>query len=240
MSKNFELLMELDKTFGSVQSELHRTQEHTAVQVPPLAALNLSDVDQEMVRLVQQVFDREAGAAHRNVVFCGIDADNPSSSVCARTGRILASRTPEKVCLIDANPSSNSLKSLFGLPGNVAGQPLGPEQCLLVADNLWLTMWVRTNGNAQPGLSELRTRLASLQREFGYVLIDAPACAVNDEATALGQASDAAILVIEAEKTRRVAASNAKRTLEQAGVRLAGTVLHNRSFPIPKSLYQRL
>jgi Mrp family chromosome partitioning ATPase len=240
MSKNFELLMEIEKDFGAARPEPHRGQERSAVPVPSLAALDLSDVDHEVVRLVQQVFHPEAGAAHRLVVFCGIDAANPSSTVCARTARSLAARTPEKVCLVDANPSPHGLMGLFGNPANAAGSAAEPDQCLPVASNLWLTRWSTTNGNGARGSSELRTRLAKLQREFGYVLIDAPGCAVNDEATVLGQASDAVILVIEAGATRRMAASKAKRNLEAAGVRLAGTVLHNRSFPIPKALYERL
>jgi Mrp family chromosome partitioning ATPase len=56
----------------------------------------------------------------------------------------------------------------------------------------------------------------------------------------LGQVADAAILVIEANSTRRLTARNAKETFDAAGVRLLGTVLHNRSFPIPEKLYRRL
>jgi len=52
--------------------------------------------------------------------------------------------------------------------------------------------------------------------------------------------TDAAILVVEANETLRIAARKAKETLEAANVRLLGTVLHNRTFPIPEQLYQKL
>ena len=52
--------------------------------------------------------------------------------------------------------------------------------------------------------------------------------------------ADAAILVIEANSTRRLTARKAKESLDAAGVRVLGTVLHNRSFPIPGWVYRNL
>jgi len=48
------------------------------------------------------------------------------------------------------------------------------------------------------------------------------------------------VLVLEANATRRVAALSAKEALEAAGVRLLGTVLNDRTFPIPEKLYRKL
>jgi len=87
---------------------------------------------------------------------------------------------------------------------------------------------------------ELRKRLEQLRDMFEYMLIDAPGTSVCGDAQLLGQVADAAILVIEASSTRRMTARRAKETLEAGGVRLLGTVLNNRSFPIPESLYKRL
>jgi Mrp family chromosome partitioning ATPase len=56
----------------------------------------------------------------------------------------------------------------------------------------------------------------------------------------LGQVVDAAILVIEANRTRRLTVRRAKDTLDAAGVLVLGTVLHNRTFPIPEGIYKRL
>jgi Mrp family chromosome partitioning ATPase len=86
----------------------------------------------------------------------------------------------------------------------------------------------------------LKERLSELRDEFEYMLIDAPGTNVCGDAQLLGLVADAAILVIEANKTRRQAALRAKESLEAAGVRLLGTVLHNRSFPIPERLYNIL
>lgn len=239
MSKNFELLLEIEKDFGSVPPEPHRISEPTAIPVPTLSAVDVSDVDEEMLRLVKRVFFPATGAAHRHVVFCGIEAANPSSSVCARAARTLAARTLERVCIVDANPSPSGLMSLFSIAAAVGDERAETGRCVALTSNLWLAGH-STSNNGVNRASNLQARVAELQRDFGFVLIDAPPLGLGDEATMLGQISDAAILVIEAETTRRVAASKAKQELESAGVRLAGTVLNNRSFPIPKALYQRL
>jgi Mrp family chromosome partitioning ATPase len=72
------------------------------------------------------------------------------------------------------------------------------------------------------------------------MLIDAPGISVCGDAQLLGQIADAAILVIEANSTRRLTARKAKESLDAAGVRLLGTVLNNRIFPIPEGIYRKL
>jgi Mrp family chromosome partitioning ATPase len=243
MSKNFELLMQIEQNFNSVPAEIPARPERTAIAAPSLAAVDVSHLDRELAKLVQRVFLPANGGAERRVVFCGIEPSNASTSICARTARSLAAQTGERVCLVDANSSAAGLTEIFDVASDVARETRsnGSEQLHPVGGNLWLTNCRLTDGNGQPRSGgELRTILTELERDFGYVLIDAPGCALNDDATVLGQLSDAVILVIEAETTHRVAAAKAKRNFEAAGVRLAGTVLHNRSFPIPKALYDRL
>jgi Mrp family chromosome partitioning ATPase len=72
------------------------------------------------------------------------------------------------------------------------------------------------------------------------MLIDAPGTSVCGDAQLLGQFADAAILIIEANCTRRLTARKAKETLDAGGVQVLGTVLHNRSFPIPGWVYRIL
>jgi len=51
---------------------------------------------------------------------------------------------------------------------------------------------------------------------------------------------DGLVLVVSALHTRRAAALQIKRTMEEVGVRLMGTVLADREFPIPQRLYRSL
>jgi MinD-like ATPase involved in chromosome partitioning or flagellar assembly len=116
------------------------------------------------------------------------------------------------------------------------------EQCVQVGGNLWLagTAVLAGSGGAFPAVNELKERLLALRAEFEYLLIDVAGANVRGDATVLGQVTDAVILVIEANETRRVAARKAKETFEAANIRLLGTVLHNRTFPIPEQLYRKL
>ncbi|MDR3727267.1 MAG: hypothetical protein P4K86_09525 [Terracidiphilus sp.] len=239
MSKNFELLTQIEKDFRSEPPDADRRPGPAPIPVPSKAFLDTSDGDHELARLVQKVFFPTTGVAHRKVVFCGIDASNGSSSVCARTAWRLAALTSERICLLDANPSAGGLGSLLAIPESPDGEPVACEQFLTGTGNLWLAKYAQ-NGNGGRLGGELHDRVAELQRVFRYVLIDAPGCALNDDAIVLGQLSDATILVIEADATRRLAARKAKQDFEGAGVCLAGTVLHNRTYPVPKALYERL
>jgi Mrp family chromosome partitioning ATPase len=56
----------------------------------------------------------------------------------------------------------------------------------------------------------------------------------------MAQFADGIILVLSALRTRRATALRAKEMLEGAHARLLGTILTDRVFPIPESLYRRL
>jgi len=134
---------------------------------------------------------------------------------------------------------------MFGVEGaNSLAGPSAPfrEQCVKIGGNLWLAGPNILADNSRVLLPpvQLKERLSKLREEFEYMLIDAPGSNVCGDAQLLGLVADAAILVIEANGTRRLSARNAKETLDAAGVRLLGTVLYNRLFPIPEMLYKRL
>jgi Mrp family chromosome partitioning ATPase len=56
----------------------------------------------------------------------------------------------------------------------------------------------------------------------------------------MAQFADGMILVLSAQRTRRATAIKVKQTLERANVRLLGSVLSDREFPIPEGIYRRL
>jgi Mrp family chromosome partitioning ATPase len=111
-----------------------------------------------------------------------------------------------------------------------------------IGGNLWFAGpdTLADDRGALPSVDELKLRLTQLRGVFEYVLIDTPGTSVSGNAAILGRVADAAILVIEANRTRRLTARKAKENLDAAGVRLLGTVLYNRVFPIPDQLYRRL
>jgi protein-tyrosine kinase len=251
MSRTFEVLERAQQ-----DQELFRVPPVTRAVPgsgrPTNSTASLPDPDaftrEEVLRLVRCLFLATDGNGHhgvRRVVFCGIDNSEGSSLLCARVSRTLADQVQSQVCVVDANVRTPVLSPLFDLPpydnshqseNGVAQKPLRQ-----VADNLWLVSSdsAPTNGGT-PALERMRACIEALGDEFAYVVISAPPIGSSSDATLLGQLADGAVLVLEANSTRRVTAKKAKEALEAAHVRLLGTVLNNRTFPIPEWLYRLL
>ncbi|MGP8141472.1 MAG: hypothetical protein ACLQBU_06330 [Terriglobales bacterium] len=82
------------------------------------------------------------------------------------------------------------------------------------------------------------SRLRELTTEFDFsILWCAPASWLT---ASIAQACDGLVLVLTANKTRRLVAAKIKQHLNQAHVPLLGTVLAERRFPVPQGLYQSL
>jgi Mrp family chromosome partitioning ATPase len=247
MSRNFELMTQLEIEADVANKRTGARTDSTAVMpIAPILFGHATDTGgEEILRLIQRVFLSANGSAPRQVVLCGVDGENGSSSVCASAGRTLAANSSRPVCLVDANVRSPRLSRIFGVEGtNPLCGPSAPlrEQCVKIAGNLWLAgpnILADTSRVLLPTV-QLKERLAELRSEFEYMLIDAPGTSVSGDGQVLGLVADGAILIIEANRTRRLTARMAKQTLDAAGVRVLGTVLRNRLFPIPDVLYRNL
>lgn len=247
MSRNFELMTQLELEANVTNRPSPDAAGRTAVMdvVPILSSYAGNASGEEMLRLIQRIFLSANGNAPRQVVLCGVNGKNSSSSVCAMAGRTLAANSSRPVCVVDANVRSPRLSAMFGVESkNPFSGPSAPlrDQCVKVGGNLWLAgpNILADNSRVLLPPDQLKERLAQLRETFEYMLIDAPGTSVCGDAQLLSQVADAAILVIEANSTRRLTARKAKESLDAAGVRVLGAVLHNRSFPIPERLYKRL
>jgi receptor protein-tyrosine kinase len=247
MSRNFDLLTQLEIEARARNKTSTASVDRAAGMgvVPVLSSHAGNTGGEEMLRLIQRIFFSDNESAPRQVVLCGVDDENGSSSVCASAGRTLAANSSRPVCVVDANVRSPHLSGLFGVEGtNPFFGPSAPlrEQCVKVGGNLWLAGPNILADNSRVLLPpvQLKERLSQLRGEFEYLLIDAPGTSVSGDAQLLSLVADAAILVIEANSTRRLTARKAMDALNAVGVCVLGTVLHNRSFPIPEGLYKRL
>ena len=247
MGRNFELMTQLGIEADILRKRTADSTNRTpTMPIAPILSSHATDIGgEEMLRFIQRIFLSADGIVPRQVVLCGVDDENGSSSVCANAGRTLAANSLRPVCLVDANVRSPRLSNLFGIEGTNPFSGLSAplrEQCVKVGGNLWLAgpNILADNRRVLLPPTQLKERLAELRDDFEYTLIDAPGTGVCGDAQMLGLVADATILVIEANSTRRLPARKAKETLDAAGVRLLGTILHNRSFPIPKMFYERL
>ncbi len=213
---------------------------------PPIEPL----AREEMTKLVQRVFllPRDGGAP-RVVLFCGVKEGDSSYWICAHAARSLAAQGTGTVCVVDANLRSPSMHQHFAVE-NLRGlsdalrnsDPIRTCVRQLSKNNLWLMPC----GSPVPDLQNfltadrLRPRMKELRAEFDYVLVDAPPANLYTDAIVLGQSADGAVLVVQANSTRREVARKVKESLQAASINLLGAVLDKRTFPIPEALYRRL
>jgi Mrp family chromosome partitioning ATPase len=255
MSKNFELMQEaLKEALG----ETAQSRESDRVVVMASEAdrdkhHGLSDFDavaqQECLKLVQRIFLGRQADTIRAVVFAGIDRGNGCSRICVEVARILAANTPSSICLVDANFRTPSLPGFLGVQRDRGlADSLTTEGSIrgfakqLKPPNLWLLSAGTLNQESASLLNSerLEMRLEELRKEFSYILIDTPALNLYADALALCRSADGAVVVLEADSTRRESALKGLQTLREAHINVLGAVLNRRTFPIPDFVYRRL
>jgi Mrp family chromosome partitioning ATPase len=239
MSQNFELLSQLEAelSFGMAAPRVIPRTEKTAEDLLSASA------NQALLNLAQTVFLSGNGSAPHAVVLCGVDQQSGSSAICAQLGRILANYSAKPICLIDADVRNSRLSLLLDNGPDKSISILAGEELEQVEKDLWLTSIDAMSSTCGDPLGmpiQLRQRLEKLRQSFDFILIDAPGVNSRTDAAVLSQIVDGAILVVEANSTRKAAALKAKKAMEAMKVRLIGTVLNNRTFPIPEVLYSRL
>ncbi len=201
---------------------------------------------EEQIRsLVRQVFFPGWPKPARQVVFCAVE-ESDIGEICMRIGHTLASQIPGSVCVVETNHSAERTERVRKENGPVRQDqkdfsPLRNWSQQL-SSKLWrmpLNVSADQNGDG-PSVETLAGTLRELRLEFDYTILQGPCAGVSSEAALLGHLSDGAILVLEANLTRRLAAQKVKQMLQAANVRLLGTVLNNRRFPIPEGIYRKL
>ena len=119
--------------------------------------------------------------------------------------------------------------------------PLGDrtENSWLIADRLWFASrrsWLDESPQRiwDPSLTRLRT--TTMAFDFSIVCLDP----VSWVTAKLGQTCQGLVMVLTADKTRRLVAAQIQEQLRKARVPLLGTVLVERKFPVPAGLYRNL
>ena len=214
------------------------TAIHELVQRPALSPQASVRADQ-IHALVQQLFFHQHHDHRpepvRHVAFAAVEPSTETATLCLDVARSLAEEDSYDVGLIDAHTGSIPLQTQLQIqPTNRAEStwPIAPHLWMVPREN-WLpeAPWQRiTDQNL--------SRLRELTSEFDFsILWCAP---VSWLTPIIGQACDGLVLVLTANKTRRLVAAQVKHQLNKAQAPLLGTVLAERRFPLPQGLYQSL
>ena len=194
---------------------------------PAIPRWNRQKFGRDQIRsLVRQTFLWNVPQPVRQVAFSAAGPEIEIDEICLLVGKALTEEREGEVAIVRTAP---------GVP--TLGQESLKATAIPLERKLWLLQEKQCSGNIAAA-GELYSYLAAVRAEFEYSIVLAnPA---DSNAMLEGQFSDGLVLVLSALHTRRRAALKTKRALEQAGVRLLGTVLADREFPIPHNLYRRL
>lgn len=142
-----------------------------------------------------------------------------------------------RVLLIDGDMRRPALAQLFSVP-NVKGlsdvlDPLHPaEPRPLIQPTAFTGVHILTSGEPKTNTTSLlhsnrlREILDSLQREYDFVLVDAPPLLGIADARILSRCTDGVILICRAERTSIDELEEARRLLTEDGTNLLGTILN--------------
>ena len=202
---------------------------------------------EEQIRgLIRQIFLPGWPKPAHQVIFSAVEPETDISAICMQVGLALSAQVSGTTCLVEANLNSPGLEQVVERNGHdlIANRERSAFQELSrrLSNELWLVPRSVFLGENKNGLSGawLRKRLAELRDTFDYTVLYGPPAGAGSEAALLGSLCDGMVLVVEANSTRRVAAQKVKESLRAANARLLGTVLCERTFPIPDMIYKKL
>lgn len=198
--------------------------------------------DEQIRSLMRQVFFSSVTPLARQVVFSAVERETDVRSICRRVGEALAAETNGDVAVVaDYSQISSGEMDRSESTGYAEENRITPlrEVGTRVRNNLWLVP-ARENGAHGASTASLHGYLGQIRREFEYSIVAGGQGSESTDAITTAQFADGLILVLSAQYTRRVAARRVINTLDAARVRLLGTVLSDREFPIPERIYRRL
>jgi Mrp family chromosome partitioning ATPase len=251
MSRNFELLNQIGKAEVMLQLDTEaKTLPPVDVFPSSVPALELDGmVRDEVSKLVHRLFFLPGAEAPRQVVFTGTETGNGTTWICAHASEMLAAHGAPSVCVVDCNLRAPALHRKFGVDNDLGladallgAEPIRQYARQLSRRNLWLISSGTSSETALPLLTSdrMQARISELKAEFDYVLMDVAAINSYDDCRVLARFAEGVVLVLKANSSRRDSTRDTIQELRASNVRVLGTVLNQRTFPIPDRIYKHL
>ncbi len=193
-------------------------------------------VQEEQIRaLVQQLFFGQEFPLVRHVGVVAPDSHADTGPLCVSMARVLAEDESRAVGLIEASPGSMALPiDMKSAPSNrrKSGREIAPRLWVVPSES-WMS-----GSDSSPASDQNVCRLRQIASGFDFSLLRCPPTAWL--ASRVAQGCDGLVLVLTANKTRRLVAAQMRDQLRSAGIPVLGTVLTGRRFPVPQGLYRNL
>ncbi len=234
-------------TFGELLREMpfpvkaeHRSGEAwvpARSETKPQAAIATADPvrDAQIRVLVEQLFFQGETGRVRKVCFAPIEASSLAAAMCFDVAKALAGEGKHDVGLVDARLDGPVLQQELQLD-----IPSPARGSCVVSPRLWLVprqSW-RRDADSQLVTERDLERLRDFMTEFDFSIL---CCDPASWLTArIAQNCDGLVLILTANKTRRLVAAQIKEQLGKARVPILGAVLAERRLPVPQGLYRKL
>jgi hypothetical protein len=205
----------------------------------PIAWNKETFADEQIRGLVRQVFSPGLNPSVQQVVLSSVEHETDVRSLCTWVAEVLAEEKMADIAVIDETEVSlerSSSRADFEVHSQSRTTPIR-RLATRIRKNVWLVP-PRSASSDRCHRPSLSAYMAELRREFEYSIVAAPASTVSSLALEMARFADGIILVLSAQHTRRVTALKVKNALGR--VRLLGTILSDREFPMPTSIYRRL
>ena len=188
--------------------------------------------------LMHHLFFPSATVRRTSILFAAADARSKASALCEQLAIALSKVSGETIGVVEACSAMNRNPWMKkGMPSNF-GRGLWQVYSSRISERVWRIPPALVGNECRANREPTYDGLGELRSTFKYFLFSA---SINESETPiLCNLCEAAVLVLTANVTRRETALRAKEQLLRQGVTLLGTVLDQRTLPIPESIYRRL
>ncbi|MCX5694937.1 MAG: polysaccharide biosynthesis tyrosine autokinase [Candidatus Omnitrophica bacterium] len=184
----------------------------------------------------------------KSVLFTAASPEEGVTTIVANLARNLSQKGEHKVLLIDANLRNPAIDKAFkitepaGLADVLEGKSDFNAAAKEIGKNLYVIKAGKTALNPITLLSShmMQEILKSARERYDLVLIDCVNLKDFKDALVVSNFVDSVVIVVKEGKTRRQVVKSAILPLEQKKTNLIGVIINNRTFVIPKFVYERV
>jgi len=204
----------------------------------PAPSATVHGTSDPLFSLVHQLFFPAAAVRRKSILLASPDERTSCSVLCGKIASTLARASSQTVAIVRTSPISHgNAAHPEGSPPQL-GRGLWQAYASPVEEGVWQISSELVCNERSSKAESIRYGVDELSNAFEYLLFSTTV--TSSELPIFCNMCDAAVLVLTANVTRREAALRAKEQLLRYRVNLIGTVLDQRTLPIPESVYRRL
>jgi len=231
----------LDQTFRSPQDIETFLNLIYLGSVPKKAKLNIC------CELADQIYLLMKDGHLKTLLVSAAAEKEGATATIVNLGNYLAKTANHKVLIIDANLRNPAVHKFFKLPeeglSEVLEERLSFEKAVKeISPNLDILPAGKTalNPLSLLGSRKIQEVIKSAKEKYAVILIDCPGLNDFKDGLLVSSYVDAVALVVNEGRTRRQAVKAAIAPLIEKKANILGVILNNRTFAIPKIIYDRV